>query len=101
MCLIDEFKVDVTSTVGLDGPAIAGGQGDSVFGCRGGDEGAVGGATRDVERCQPGMESFRAGIDQELRPCEPGSGGPDGTRRLAGPLRGRPGFGYDGRVYGY
>ncbi len=57
--LLQELEVDVEGAVGLGGAAIAGGQGDPVFGCRGGDEGVVDSAPRDAKRCQPGMESFR------------------------------------------
>lgn len=60
MRLVDELEADLEGAINLIGPTIPGGQRDSVFGCRSGDEGIVNSAARDAERCQAGMKKFRA-----------------------------------------
>ena len=47
---IDELEAYVEGAVGLGGPAVAGGQRDSVLGHRSGDGCVVDGAAGDAER---------------------------------------------------
>jgi hypothetical protein len=45
--------------IGFGRPAVAGSEGDPVFGRSRGDEGVIDGTARDAEFRQPPVESFR------------------------------------------